>query len=856
MKRYSSLITVILSLFCVGAFADIWDPNGAIIGSGVSGNWDVTTTNWTATADSGVNTTWTQGNQADFLVYSNYIVTLTAPITVGNLVTTGTNATLTISGSTPNALTLGGSALFSIAPGTVNLLAPIGGAFDITKTGVGSLVLSNANTYSGGTFIGSGSGTIGIGAGTVSSGGVITSGPLGTGTVNVNTAGHVISAFGAARIVENAFTLNAGLTIGGTTALTFRNGPWQVVGGTRILTVNNTALTTLESPLTDDGSARTFQKAGSGKLAMNTGATTTSFLGGITASAGTLVAGSGTPFPTNNDNNITLTSATLDLNGFDVRLRRLAGNAASVVQLGTKTLTAGGGQSAEFLGSIKGTGGYVKVGSVSQVLSGTNTFSGGILIAEGALYLPTNGLSGSSLCLSAGTNIITITNTGRIGANRSTGLTIITNKIVLANTGPTAGLDPANGNAFILSGPIVGTGGLLRYNQGGGLPIITGSNTFSGGVEIDSRTLGVGNRNAFGTGPLLLGNPAVSPGNLILVANNTDLSGANAIPNVMTAYQNFGFFATNKLEMSGSLSLSNNVTITCLGDSLVKLSGQIDGDFSITVSGTNALTLSRANIYTGTTAISGTTLFVNNTTGSGTGTNTVTATFDGTLAGTGTVAGPVTVSGGGIGGGVTTGILTVQSGADLSSNGTNVWELAALKDDATGVAGVDYDQLAMTGGNLVLGGSSVLRVRFVGIGLPGFSKPFWQSNHVWKVISLSGGAANPGSSNFSAMDGTNGVQSGTFSTLVDGGGNVFLSYAAAPLPPAPVITNVSGAGTTSATLSFSAVNGVTYEIQYKTALNDANWTVLGTVTASGSTASFTDTTDPVPGSRFYRIVIQ
>jgi autotransporter-associated beta strand protein len=668
----------------------------------------------------------------------------------------------------------------------------------------------------------------------------------------------VILASGAARAVENAFVFNAGLTAGGTNALTFRNGAWQIVGGTRILTVNNTAVTTLESPLTDDGSARTFQKAGTGKLVMNTGAATTSFLGGITASAGTLAAGSSTPFPTNNDNNITMTSATLDLNGFDVRLRRLAGNAASIVQLGANTLTAGGGQSAEFSGSIRGTGGYVKVGSVSQVLSGTNTFSGGILITEGALYLPTNGLSSSSLCLAAGTNIITITNTGRIGANRSTGLTIITNKIVLANTGPTAGLDPANGNAFILSGPIVGTGGLLRYNQGSGVPIITGSNSFSGGVEIDSRTLGVGNRNALGSGPLTLGNPTTGPGNPILIANNTDLSGTNAIPNVMTAYQNFGFFATNSLEMSGSLSLSNNVTISSLGDSLVKLSGPIDGDFSITVTGTNALTFSAANIYTGPTTVLGTTLFVNNSTGSGTGTNTVTVNFGGTLAGTGTVAGPVTVSGSGISGGVTAGILTVQAGADLSGGGTNIWDLAALKDDTTGVAGTDYDRLSVSGGNLVLGGSSVLQLRFVGIGMPGFSNPFWQSNHVWKVVSLSGAAANPGNSNFSGIDGTNGIQSGSFSTSVDGGGNVLLSYVAAPVPPAPVIApaTVSGAGTTNATISFNAVNGVTYEIQYKNTLNDTSWTVLGSVTASGSTASFTDTTDPVPGSRFYRVVIQ
>jgi len=89
MKRNALLIAIILSVSSGGAFADVWDPDGATVGSGVSGNWDLITPNWTATADSGANTTWTQGNQADFLVYSNYTVTLTAPITVGNLVTTG-----------------------------------------------------------------------------------------------------------------------------------------------------------------------------------------------------------------------------------------------------------------------------------------------------------------------------------------------------------------------------------------------------------------------------------------------------------------------------------------------------------------------------------------------------------------------------------------------------------------------------------------------------------------------------------------------------------------------------------------------------------------------------------------------
>src|SRR5215212_2737899 len=216
MKRYTRLLIVtILSVFSAGAFADIWDPNGATLGSGVSGNWDITTPNWTATADSGVNTTWTQGGQADFLVYSNYTVTLTAPITLATMVTTGTNATLTVSGSALNNLTLSSSGLFNIAPGTVNISAPLAGAFDISKIGAGSLIFSGANTYSGGTFIGSGSGSIGIGVDTVSSGGTIISGGLGTGAVTVSTAGHVMFASGAARVVENQFVFNAALAVGG-----------------------------------------------------------------------------------------------------------------------------------------------------------------------------------------------------------------------------------------------------------------------------------------------------------------------------------------------------------------------------------------------------------------------------------------------------------------------------------------------------------------------------------------------------------------------------------------------------------------------------------------------------------------
>ncbi|HSU53469.1 MAG TPA: autotransporter-associated beta strand repeat-containing protein, partial [Candidatus Dormibacteraeota bacterium] len=612
--------------------------------------------------------------------------------------------------------------------------------------------------------------------------------------------------------------------------------------------------------LTDDGAARTLTKAGTGRLVMATGPNTTTFLGGITASAGTLVAGSDTPFPTNAGNAITLTGSVLDLNGFDVRLSRLSGNASGSVLLGSRTLTMAnpGSGGLEFSGVISGSGGIVKVGSTSQVLSGTNTFNGGILIAEGALYFSTNGLSGSPISLAAGTNTITITGNGRIGANRTTGLTIITNSIVLSNVGPTAGLDPANGNTVMISGRVTGTGGFLRYSQGNGVPALTGDNTFTGGVEVDARTLGIGHRHSLGTGLFTVGNPTVPPSIAIALATFTDLKGPNAITNITTFNQSFAVFATNDFELSGPITISNlnQTTVTSLGDHSINFSGNIDGVGALNKQGTNDLTLSGANTYAGDTTVSFGNLFVKNTSGSATGTNNVTVLAGATLSGTGIVTGPVLVTGGGIGAGTNSDKITLQNGLDMTGGGTQLWTLASEKDLSTGTAGTDFSQAALTAGNLALGTSSTLALQFTGGTAPVFAHAFWRSNHTWQIIALSGGAANPGSSGFSAISGTNGINAGSFSTSVDGSGNVLLSFIPLPAPPSPVIdSHLAGVGTGDVTISWSAVNGVTYQVQYKDDLTAPTWTVLGTVTATGSTASIDDPTTPPPAHRFYRIIV-
>src|SRR5437867_5169900 len=136
---------------------------------------------------------------------------------VGDVAATATAGSLSLAGDAVNNLPLGPTSAFNVTNSsrTVTVSAPMVGTGSLTKSGNGTLTLSGANTYSGGTFLSSGNGLIGIAVNTVSGGGVITSSALGTGPITVNVAGHNIFASGAARMLENPVTLNAGLTTSG-----------------------------------------------------------------------------------------------------------------------------------------------------------------------------------------------------------------------------------------------------------------------------------------------------------------------------------------------------------------------------------------------------------------------------------------------------------------------------------------------------------------------------------------------------------------------------------------------------------------------------------------------------------------
>ena len=83
----------------------------------------------------------------------------------------------------------------------------------------------------------------------------------------------------------------------------------------------------------------------------------------------------------------------------------------------------------------------------------------------------------------------------------------------------------------LLAGQISGPGMMYRYSQGSGYTILAASNSFTGGVQMDARVLGLGHKNSLGTGTLTVGNPTNPPANTLELATIAELTGTAAVTN-------------------------------------------------------------------------------------------------------------------------------------------------------------------------------------------------------------------------------------------------------------------------------------------------------------------------------------
>jgi hypothetical protein len=136
----------------------------------------------------------------------------------------------------------------------------------------------------------------------------------------------------------------------------------------------------------------------------------------------------------------------------------------------------------------------------------------------------------------------------------------------------------------------------------------------------------------------------------------------------------------------------------------------------------------------GTLATVGGTLIVNDGKSMAVSANGMTVGSGGLLTGNhGTLTGPVTIGlGGELAPGNSPGIFSFTNGLNMQGD-----YLIEIDDDGVGVpvAGVDYDQIRLTGGTLNVASSSLLQVSFVGS-----QTSYWGSNREWEIVDTTGSA--------------------------------------------------------------------------------------------------------------------
>jgi autotransporter-associated beta strand protein len=334
-----------------------------------------------------------------------------------------------------NQLTVGGNNLSTTVSGSIQDGGSFGGTgASLVKVGTGTLTLSGANTYTGGTTINGG--TIAVSADN-------NLGDPAGGLVFGGGALQTTATFTTARPV----TLNAG---GGTfspdagTALTLAGA----VGGAGGLTM-----------------------AGGGTLIL---AGASSYVGGTTVNSGTLqlrLGASLTPAGA-----LTVNGGTFNLNGNIQTVGALSGMGGTIA-LGSGMLTTSSASNTTLASVITGSGSLVKQGGGILALTGSNTYSGGTTVSGGLINFATaNNLGSGMVTLAGGGLQWAAGNTTDISAR-------------LAPLGASGGTFDTNGNNVTLAAGLSGSGGLAK--QGSGILNLAGTSTYSGPTSVAAGTLAV-----------------------------------------------------------------------------------------------------------------------------------------------------------------------------------------------------------------------------------------------------------------------------------------------------------------------------------------------------------------------------
>ncbi len=399
-----------------------------------------------------------------------------------------------------------------------------GGA--LTKQGSGTLTLSGANTYTGGT--------------TVSAGGLTVSGSL--------------SSTGLVTVAEGAtFTAAATQTIGG---LTSPGSDDQTLGGSAvinagvILTVNSASFPFFNGTISGSGGLTVNATLGNARALFNQPMT---YTGATLVSAGTMGL-----YGTANiasSSSLTVNGATFDITQHDlsptVTVNNLSGNGTGVIAIGSKSLTIVQTSPLTFAGVIQNngilsaSGGTVNLSSSSSstlTLTNTNTFTGAYNIAGGTLALSGSGSieAGSNAVVNGTLSISGVTTNATVHDITGAGTIALGTKELRATIN----------NACTYSGSITGTGTMTK--RGPDRWTLTGNNAaYTGTLAIDAGTVRL---NGTVGGPVTVAAGARFEGNATcgnLTVTGTVAPGAS-IGTMNVADLSLGAASTTEIEINGN----------------------------------------------------------------------------------------------------------------------------------------------------------------------------------------------------------------------------------------------------------------------------------------------------------------
>ncbi|MEN6407084.1 MAG: autotransporter-associated beta strand repeat-containing protein, partial [Thermoguttaceae bacterium] len=434
----------------------------------------------------------------------------------------------------------------------------------LAKVGLGTLTLTNTNSYTGGTRV--------------------IAGNLTVASLNAlpdyNTAGKVSVDAGATLAVTNASDFNTLRS----SAATFSAGSYLGVDTTdrgHVICSNITSLPT----------DAIFAKLGSGKLTL---AGTNTFTNAIAVLGGTLSYAANSAIAAASA--VTVNNGVLALNSYSGTVGSVTLTNGTISGTGTLTSTSGFSvQNGVVAANLAGNVGLTQVGDAlvptnftGTTLSGVNTYTGGTHVVAGALTVTS--LNALPEYNTAGK--VTVDSGAVLAATNASDFDTLRASAVTFNTGSYIGIDTANGDITYSANLASLPTGLAKVGKG--MLTLSGTNTYSSGTKVLGGVLTVTNLSAL-SGYDTAGQVTVGANTVLAVTNLADFQTLNSSASAVTYERSacLGFDTTY-----GDITLSDPITSIISSNSGVGLAKV----------GTGTLTLNAANTYTYQTKVWGGTL--------------------------------------------------------------------------------------------------------------------------------------------------------------------------------------------------------------------------------------------------------